>query len=166
MISSNLQYLRQTGKEKYQMEFVKIIDNDKTKYMDLLLIADEQADMIEKYLYRGEMFALRDDNEIKAVCIVTQEQPGIYEIKNIAVVPQYQRKGYRRKLISFIADYCKNGAELYVGTGDTPATLHFYEKCGFEKSHVVKNFFTDNYDHPIYENGQQLMDMIYLKRKL
>lgn len=166
MISSNLQYLRQTGKEKYQMEFVKIIDNDKTKYMDLLLIADEQADMIEKYLYRGEMFALRDDNEIKAVCIVTQEQSGIYEIKNIAVVPLYQRKGYGRKLISFIAGYCKNGAELYVGTGDTPATLHFYEKCGFEKSHVVKNFFTDNYDHPIYENGQQLMDMIYLKRKL
>ncbi len=36
------------------MEFVKIIDNDKTKYMDLLLIADEQADMIEKYLYRGK----------------------------------------------------------------------------------------------------------------
>lgn len=49
---------------------------------------------------------------------------------------------------------------------DRPAILHFYEKCGFEKSHVVKNFFTDNYDPPMYEDGQQLVDMIYLKRKL
>ncbi|NLW27017.1 MAG: GNAT family N-acetyltransferase, partial [Hungateiclostridium saccincola] len=41
-----------------------------------------------------------------------------------------------------------------------------YEKCGFKRSHVVKNFFTDNYDHPIYENRKQLVDMIYLKRPL
>ena len=45
-------------------------------------------------------------------------------------------------------------------------TLNFYEKCGFEKSHIAKNFFIDNYDHPMYEEGQQLVDMIYLKRKL
>ena len=29
----------------------------------------------------------------------------------------------------------------------------------------VKNFFTDNYDHPIIECGVQLSDMIYLRRK-
>ena len=40
------------------MKIVKIADNDKTKYMDLLIIADEQINMIEKYLYRGDMFAL------------------------------------------------------------------------------------------------------------
>jgi GNAT superfamily N-acetyltransferase len=148
------------------MEIVKIIDSDKTKYMELLLIADEQVSMIEKYLYRGDMFALCDD-DVKALCVVTQEQTGVYEIKNIVTVPEYQRKGYGQQLISFIADYYKNsGNELYVGTGDSPMTLDFYEKCGFIKSHVVKNFFTDNYDHPMYENGQQLVDMIYLKRNL
>lgn len=147
------------------MEIIKIVDSDKTKYMDLLLIADEQVNMIEKYLYRGEMFAVCDD-DVKAICVVTQEQSGVYEIKNIVTIPKYQRKGYGQHLISFIADYYKNGIELYVGTGDSPAILHFYEKCGFEKSHVVKNFFTDNYDHPMYEEGQQLVDMIYLKRQL
>lgn len=148
------------------METVKIIDSDKTKYMDLLLIADEQVDMIEKYLYRGEMFALCDD-DVKALCIVTQEESGVYEIKNIVTVPEYQRNGYGQRLISFIAEYYKNsGNELYVGTGDCPSTLHFYEKCGFKKSHIVKNFFIDNYDHPMYEDGQQLVDMIYLKRHL
>ncbi len=148
------------------MELIKINDNDKTKYMELLLIADEQISMIEKYLYRGEMFALYD-GDMKALCVVTKEQPGVYEIKNIVTVPNYQRKGYGQELISLIADYYKKfGNELYVGTGDSPVTLNFYEKCGFTKSHIVKNFFVDNYDHPIYEDGQQLVDMIYLKRYL
>lgn len=148
------------------MEIIKIEDNAKTNYMDLLLIADEQVDMIEKYLYRGEMFALYDD-DLKALCVVTQEQPGIYEIKNIVTVPKYQRKGYGQKLISFIVNYYKeSGIELYVGTGDSPMTLNFYEKCGFKKSHIVKNFFIDNYDHPMFEDGKQLVDMIYLKRAL
>lgn len=148
------------------MEIVRINDSDKAKYMDLLLIADEQVNMIEKYLYRGDMFALCDD-DVKAICVVTREQAGVYEIKNIVTVPKYQRRGYGQRLISFIVDYYKNsGNELYVGTGDSPMTLNFYEKCGFKRSHVVKNFFVDNYDHPIYENGKQLVDMIYLKRRL
>lgn len=148
------------------MKIVKISDDDKSKYMDLLLIADEQVSMIEKYLYRGEMFALFDD-DLKAVCVVTQERTGAYEIKNIVTVPEYQRKGYGQHLISFIAEqYKKSGSELYVGTGDSPMTLSFYEKCGFLKSHIVKNFFVDNYDHPMFDSGKQLVDMIYLKKSL
>jgi GNAT superfamily N-acetyltransferase len=151
------------------MKIVKIADDDKATYMDLLLIADEQVSMIEKYLYRGEMFALyEDDNDdVKALCVVTKEQDGVYEIKNIVTTPKHQRKGYGKYLISFITDHYKNfGKELYVGTGDSPGILSFYEKCGFEKSHIVKNFFIDNYDHPMYEDGKQLVDMIYLKKYL
>lgn len=148
------------------MNIVKINDSDKTKYMELLLIADEQISMIEKYLYRGDMFALYDD-DLRAVCIVTREDAGVLELKNIVTVPQYQRKGYGQKLIAFIVDHYKNsGSVLYVGTGDSPAILRFYEKCGFVKSHIVKNFFIDHYDHPIYEDGQQLIDMVYLKQDL
>mgnify|MGYP000771785172 CR=1 FL=1 len=55
---------------------------------------------------------------------------------------------------------------LQVGTGDSPLTIPFYEKCGFTYSHRIKNFFTDNYDRPIYECGKRLDDMIYLQRKL
>ena len=148
------------------MEMVKIKDTDKTMYMDLLLIADEQVSMIEKYLYRGDMFALCDD-DVKAICVVTKEQEGVYEIKNIVTVPKYQGKGYGQHLMTSIVDYYKEyGGEIYVGTGDCPAILHFYEKCGFEKAYIVKNFFIDNYDHPMYEDGQQLVDMVYLKRSL
>ena len=70
-------------------------------------------------------------------------------------------------MIEFIAKkYREQYCILQVGTGDSPLTIPFYEKCGFVISHSVKNFFTDNYDHPIYEGGVQLKDMIYLRKKL
>lgn len=148
------------------MEFVAVADCDKTKYMDLLLIADEQVSMIEKYLYRGDMYALWE-GDLKALCVVTRERPGVHEIKNLVTAPQYQRRGYGRRMIACIENrYREDGGELYVGTGDSPATLIFYQKCGFEKSHIVKDFFVDNYDHPIYEGGKQLRDMVYLKKRL
>lgn len=52
---------------------------------------------------------------------------------------------------------------MLVGTGDSPATISFYTNCGFVYSHRIPNFFTDNYDRPIFEEGKQLKDMIYLK---
>jgi hypothetical protein len=54
---------------------------------------------------------------------------------------------------------------MLVGTGDVPSALSFYKKCGFAESHRIQNFFTDNYDHPMFEDGKQLVDMVYLKRK-
>ena len=70
-------------------------------------------------------------------------------------------------MIEFLAEKYKGKySVLQVGTGDSPLTVPFYEKCGFIRSHRIKNFFTDNYDHPIFECGIQLVDMIYLQRKL
>ena len=40
---------------------------------------------------------------------------------------------------------------MYVGTGDSPLTLPFYEKCGFKVSYRVKDFFIANYHNLIYE---------------
>lgn len=145
------------------MEIRKVTE-EKKRYIDLLLLADEQEDMVDRYLERGEMFVL-DDNGIKAECVVTKEADGIYELKNIAVLPDYQRKGYGKRLIDFVFVNYADGRELLVGTGDVPSSLSFYTKCGFVKSHKIENFFIDNYDHPIFEDGIQLVDMIYLKRE-
>ena len=147
------------------MKFIEIAENKK-QYLDLLLLADEQESMIDKYLDRGTMYAL-DDDGIKAVCVVTDEKNGILEIKNIAVRPDCQRKGYGKQLIRFIRNKYKDFFTiLQVGTGDSPLTIPFYESCGFHKSHIVKNFFLDNYDHVIYEGVKQLVDMVYLQMKI
>ena len=55
---------------------------------------------------------------------------------------------------------------MQLGTGENPRTLAFYRKRGFADSHRIPNFFTDRYDHPIYEAGVQLVDMVYLQRNL
>ncbi|HMM32142.1 MAG TPA: GNAT family N-acetyltransferase, partial [Clostridia bacterium] len=123
-----------------------------------------QESMIDKYLERGEMFIL-DEDGVKAECVVTKEADGVYELKNIAVKPDYQRKGYGRSLIDFVFSYYPDCNVMFVGTGDTPSSLTFYKRCGFKESHRVKNFFTDNYDLLMFENGIQLVDMVYLKRE-
>lgn len=140
------------------------VTGSKKEYIDLLLLADEQEDMVDKYLERGEMFVL-DDNGVKAECVVTKEADDIYELKNIAVHPDCQRKGHGKALIDFLFSYYTDCRVMLVGTGDSPVTMNFYKKCGFTESHRIRNFFTDNYHHPIYENGKQLIDMIYLKRE-
>ncbi|NLN49384.1 MAG: GNAT family N-acetyltransferase [Clostridiales bacterium] len=139
------------------------VSKDKKAYSDLLLLADEQESMIDKYLEHGEMFVL-NDNGVKAQCVVTKEADGIYELKNIAVMPDFQRKGYGKRLIDFLFSYYPECKSMLVGTGDVPSALIFYKKCGFVESHRIHNFFTDNYDHPMLEDGKQLIDMVYLKR--
>ena len=132
-----------------------------------ILTADGYAiNGIRVYEDKGKMYVL-DDNGIKCECIVTDEGSDVLEIKNIATVPDYQGKGYAKSLIDFIVEkYREQYAILQVGTGDSPLTIPFYEKCGFVRSHIIPNFFTDNYDHPIYEDGVQLVDMVYLQRPL
>lgn len=147
------------------MNILPLTENKK-QYINLLLLADEQESMIDRYLERGDMFVL-DDNGVKAVCVVTDEGGAICELKNIAVAPEAQRQGYGKKLISYlVAHYAGKYNQMIVGTGDVPSTVGFYKSCGFEYSHRVKNFFTDNYDHPMIEEGVLLKDMIYLKREI
>ncbi len=145
---------------------IREIHENKKQFLPLLLLADEQEDMIDRYLERGTMYVL-EDGGVKAECVVTDEGGGILELKNLAVEPEAQGKGYGKALIDFLVrQYAGCYALLQVGTGDSPLTVPFYEKCGFVRSHRIPNFFTDHYDHPIYEAGVQLVDMVYLQRKL
>lgn len=147
------------------MKIVRITENKK-QFLDLLLLADEQENMIDRYLPGGDLFALYDD-DLKSVCVVVPVNSETCELKNIATYEKYQGKGYGRALINFISEYYKNDYQtMLVGTGETPAILSFYKSCGFEISHRVKNFFTDHYDHPMFDGDIQLVDMIYLKKDL
>ena len=145
---------------------IREVTENKKSYLSLLLLADEQEDMIDRYLERGTMFVL-DDEGVKGECVVTDEGNGVLEIKNIATTPEHHGKGYGKALIEYVAGRYKGQFYvLQVGTGDSPLTIPFYEKCGFVLHHKIKNFFVENYDHPIIECGVQLVDMIYLRRGL
>ena len=184
------------------------IHENKKQYLSLLLLADEQESMIDRYLERGRLYVLEagikeargqqtqssgrvagsartEDSgtartagsgiartacppETICVCVLTEEGEGIAEVKNLAVAPDWQRRGCGRYMLAQIEAICRSEgcAVLQVGTGDSPLTIPFYEACGFHKFHVVRNFFVDNYERPVMECGKQLVDMIYLQKKL
>lgn len=145
---------------------IREIKENKKRYIGLLLLADEQENMIDRYLEQGRMYVLEDDG-VKAECVVLDVGGGVLEIKNIATEPRFHGMGYGRAMIDFLLEkYRGEYSVLLVGTGESVSTVPFYEKCGFVFSHRIKGFFTDNYDHPIYDGGVLLTDMVYFKRKI
>lgn len=150
------------------MQNIEQVATDKKRFLKLLLLADEQESMIDRYLDRGELFVGYTHDGLPAcVAVVTDEKAGICELKNIAVVPSCRRKGYGRQMIEYLC--CHYGTSflfMTVGTGCSRQTISFYEHCGFSYSHSLPNFFTLNYDHPIIEEGKILRDMLYFRRKI
>lgn len=57
------------------MQIIKVASNKK-QYLPLLLLADEEEAMIDRYLERGIMYVL-EDGDVKAECLVTDEGDGI-----------------------------------------------------------------------------------------
>jgi len=142
------------------------VNDNKKDFLDLLLLADEQEDMIDRYLDRGTLFALYD-SDLKSTCVVTDEGNDTFEIQSLATYPQFQGKGYGRYLINYVCDYYKGkDATMTVGTGDSPKHISFYENSGFVFSHSVEGYFLEHYDVPIIEDVVQIKDKVYFKRDL
>lgn len=145
------------------MEFLRISQNKK-EYLPLLFLADESEEMIDRYLDKGEMHILKDPDTV-AVCVTVDLGGGVLEVKNLAVRPEHQGKGYGRAMLRHIEEnYAPHFHTVTIGTGDSPLTVPFYERCGYRRGRLIKNFFTDNYDHEIWEDGVLLRDMVYFDK--
>lgn len=146
---------------------IREIKEGKRRFLDLLLLGDEQEEMVERYLGRGNLFVGFEEERAVAVCVVTDEGDGVFEVKNLAVAEEEQRQGIGTRMMRFVEErYGRQARVLQVGTGETPRTMRFYERCGYVYSHRVTGFFTEHYDHPIVEEGRQLVDMVYFRRQL
>ena len=107
------------------MVTIKHITENKKQFLDLLLLADEQEDMIDKYLPQGDLFALYD-GDLKSVCVVVHIDSETCELKNIATYEKYQGKGYGRALIRYISEfYCSDYKTMLVGTEKQTLSCHF-----------------------------------------
>ena len=143
------------------------VSEGKKRWLELLLLGDEQESMIDRYLERGRMYLLWWNEKVRTCAVVTQEGEGIFELKNLATNPEDQGLGFGQEMICrLLRLYQGKGEAMLVGTGDSPLTVPFYERCGFVFSHRVKDFFIRHYDHPIIEDGVVLRDMVYLRRPL
>ena len=146
---------------------IRQITEDKDNYLEMLLIADPQENMIRRYLDKSDMFVLEDAGEVLTIGVVEHMKNKRCELKNLVTAQEYRRQGYGTYMVNYLSEYYSATCDvMYVGTGNNSNTLDFYKQCGFVNSHIVANFFVDHYEKPIYENGIQLTDMIYLKKNL
>ena len=99
---------------------IRRIESGKRDFLPLLLLGDEQEDMIDRYLDRGTLLALYDGG-LRAVCVVTKEAPGVFEIKNLAVEPAFQRQGYGRAMVRHVAGACRTAGGWAPGTVPSPS---------------------------------------------
>lgn len=139
----------------------KPVFSDRKQYLPLLLLADPDEKMIDRYLEHTEMFVACRNRSVVAEAVVDKRG----EIKNIAVLPTEQQQGVGRCFLDYLCDHYRGHFDrLWVGTSQSG--VGFYEHCGFVFSHEVKNFFIDYYSEPIIENGERCIDMYYLFRIL
>ncbi|ANH81943.1 GCN5 family acetyltransferase [Niabella ginsenosidivorans] len=152
-----------------QYHFIKIHTPDEIPF-GLLLLADETKEAIKKYIYRSDVYLLKNkNNEVIAVCALYQPDADPLEIKNMAVARRCQRKGIGSFLIEQIKKIAKEQGirTLIVGTGDgSLGQQRFYKRNGFTAYDTRKNFFIKNYPAPVIENGIPLKDMILLKQDI
>lgn len=148
---------------------IKKIEQNKDAYAEFLTLADPSESNVKEYLSKGDLYVIENEQDVICGAVVVTEGD-VAELKNISTNVRYQKRGYGTQMVNFITDTYSNDYTVILGTGGTgkPGVeffqLDFYRKCGFEEYRIIKNFFVDNYPEPIFEdNGEQCVDMIYLK---
>ncbi len=144
---------------------VKKIEN-KEDYIDMFLTADPSKDMIHKYLNDSDVYALKKEDEIIAICAILPISHKTLELKNIVTKEEYRGKGYAKILLkSLCGNYKQKYSKMIVGT--TQNNIPFYVKQGFDKyEKTIKNFFIDNYDEEIKDGDLVCTDIYYYSKDL
>jgi len=138
---------------------------------NLLLLADETKDAIRKYIYASAIYIVYSNEAATPIGVFAlyRINDAVLEIKNIGVLELFRSRGIGSFIIERIKGIARieNYREVIVGTADSGVRqIQFYEKNGFRKYAVKKNFFTKNYPKPIIEDGIMLKDMLMLKTKV
>ena len=148
---------------------IRILNKHETAPFELLLLADPSRELVEEYLAIGECRVAEIAGDIVGVYVLAKLDVETMEIMNVAVDERMHGQGIGKRLIE---DAIQTARELgyqslEVGTGNSSiGQLALYQKCGFRMEGVIKDFFIDNYEEEIFENGIQCRDMIRLAREL
>jgi len=146
----------------------RLLDGEKIPY-HLLLLADETTEGIDRYIRESDIYIIKNEGRFIAVYVLQPVDWSVIEIKNIAVDREYQGQGIG---LSMLSDAIRRAgeegySEIIIGTATQAARqISLYEKAGFKKYAIKKDFYLHLYPYPIIENGVQLRDMVMLKKVL
>lgn len=132
--------------------------------MHILLEADPSEKNIKEYLNGSLCYLALKSNIPIGACVLLHSSDDILELRNIAVCPSSQRCGVGTALLRHVIEEARAEGfkRIELGTGTFGYQLAFYQRAGFRVERVIKNYFVDNYDEPIFELGIQLKDMLRL----
>ncbi len=145
---------------------IQEIEQNRERFLDLLLLADPSVELVQGYLAEGHLFVLFEQGEACGVVHLIPQTATVMAVKNMAVKEEAQGRGYGKRLLQHALDFCqRQGYEkVLVGTGNSSLNnLAFYQKVGVRFLSIRRNFFTDQYDEPIFEHGIQCRDRILLE---
>ena len=146
---------------------IQQIRRDKDEYMDLLLMADPQRDMIESYLDRSEVFVLVNGVDVCVICVVEPLKNRMCELKSIAIREKDRGKGCARYMLRHICEHYGNQCDtMYAGMCNSRRNIEFFEKCGFINSHIAVNFYPEHYREPVCQDGVRMTDKVYMRKQL
>jgi len=161
-------YTQLSSRYMQHLQLIKLRPADPVPF-ELLLLADETITAIERYIYDSAVYVLTDAQQVVGAAALYPLSAREIEIKNIAVATSHQNKGIGSFLINQLLNIAREQQyrTVIVGTADTGyPQIRFYERNGFRKYGLRKNFFYDQYPQPIFENGIRLKDMVLLKKDL
>lgn len=161
---------KQQDKIKRATQFaLRTVDQVTAAHWRLLLLADPSRELVQRYLRTGRTFALVGDAGPVAVMVLQEISSAKLEVKNIAVDPKFENRGLATRLLRYAIRFAGEGhyRQLLIGTGSTSfKQLYLYQKMGFRITRVKRDFFVENYQQPIHENGLLLRDMLVLTLNL
>lgn len=144
---------------------IKKINKRKEEYLDLLLNADPDENVVRKYLKDGELYIGLIDNIAVCEVVITKIDENTCELKNIATNKEYRGKGCASELIKYVFNIYKLQYKTMI-VGTTENMIPFYVLNGFTKyHHTVKNFFLDNYKEEIWDGNLHCIDMYYYAKE-
>ncbi len=136
---------------------------------NLLLMADPSRELVQEYLAIGDCRVAEIESTVIGDYVLINLEADTSEIINIAVDEAMQGRGIGKKLIRDAVETAKElgRKKIEIGTGNSSiGQLLLYQNCGFHVTDVIENFFVDNYNEEIFENGVQCRDMIRLSFNL
>lgn len=147
---------------------IERVKNTETPY-ELLFLADEDDDQIAKY-YDKALFwvAMEDDKKVGVLGLVENEDFSS-EIVNVAVDPLYENRKIGRSLVEKALEHCKKEGlrEVWIKTGNCGIKqIYLYQRCGFRLHSINRDYFSQFYSQPMYENFLPCADQVVLQYRI
>lgn len=142
------------------MEFLRITSETDSEIFEKLSVLDKKCIGSDGWSVESFLSEVRKDNGI-VLCFTENRNiiallsgyfaEGEGDITSVAVDENFRRKGLAQKLISeFIKNLPENTDNVFleVRENNIPA-INLYEKCGFEKLSLRKNFYSNPHENAV-----------------